>query len=127
MRCARFTMFFAALLLTGCETSMPSSIGLMMVDEVEVSINDLSAASLFSERCGVAGFASENTPAQQAVMGLTQSQRHAFERWQSNPRNRRDIENSVNRQACADHAAEFRRLQSKPLVVTDGAGGMKPF
>ena len=105
-------------LLAGCQIPVPSSIGLGMVDEVDISVQDLADASLFSERCGAAGFESENLPAMRAIQKLSAPQQQAFDERQSDPQMRSDIEDSVNQKACADHAAEFRRLGAKTMNVT---------
>ena len=116
---AKFILPLAAsFLVTGCEIPIPSSIGLALVGEIEMSVKDLAGASLFSERCGAAGFESENIPATRAIRQLSSNQRQALDDWQSDPQYRRDIEDSVNQKACADHADEFRSLKSKPIIIT---------
>ena len=109
---------FTSLLLVGCDIPIPSSIGMMMTDEVEMSVKDLALASLFSELCGKSGFESENAAASRAVTQLSNSQRKEFDKWQGDRKYRREIKQSVNKKACTRHAKEFRRMESKKIVIT---------
>jgi hypothetical protein len=117
MRFLRCAPLIALLFAAGCEVPIPSSIGMRLVNEVEMQIKDLAGAALLADLCADAGLDAETAPFAQAVARLTASQKNEFDDWQADAGLRSQIEGSVSRRDCKNHADDFRALGGKPIVI----------